>query len=208
MEVFVHPTFDPTDNTWFTDDGVTAKSLAALQRKLPPGVVIQDYYPGGYGNIVQPRLSAAVAKVTLKQVLGVSPPTVRERWLPPAKAEERTTTESRPPGVLEVLTLGDVKFQPKPSQPAKPPQQAIVRKRMPSGLPRIDWTILSNQETLKGLVEEGLTAKVIGARMDTTGNSIIGACARLGFQLRHRNGQGRARDKLLLRLEQSRLGQK
>ena len=39
----VHPAFDPKDNTWFFN-GVEAKSIQDLIRKLPKGSTIKDYY--------------------------------------------------------------------------------------------------------------------------------------------------------------------
>ncbi len=38
----VHPAFDPKDNTWFFD-GVEAKSIQDLIKKLPKGSTIKDY---------------------------------------------------------------------------------------------------------------------------------------------------------------------
>ena len=45
--VEVHPAFDPSDGTWFLDDGTEAKSISELLAKLPEGYVIKDYYQRG-----------------------------------------------------------------------------------------------------------------------------------------------------------------
>lgn len=60
----ITPTFDPSDCTWFTDDGIEAKSLAELQAMLPD-VRITGYMPDGYGPVIRPRISPNVAKVSL-----------------------------------------------------------------------------------------------------------------------------------------------
>lgn len=52
MTLIVHPAFDTEARVWFTDDGVEAKSLAELQRKLPR-TKIAGYYPNGFGLKVQ-----------------------------------------------------------------------------------------------------------------------------------------------------------
>lgn len=38
-----HPSFDPTDGTWFLDDGTEAKNIRELLSKLPEGSTIKDY---------------------------------------------------------------------------------------------------------------------------------------------------------------------
>lgn len=47
----VHPTFYIDSRLWETDDGVKAKSLAALALKLPEGTEIVGYHPKGFGLI-------------------------------------------------------------------------------------------------------------------------------------------------------------
>jgi hypothetical protein len=193
----VHPTYDPNDRLWFTDDGVTAKSLSSLQRKLP-GVVIEDYYPNGYGNIIKPR-PPEVVKATLKQVLGGSNP-VRRRWPLSASVSdtgtETTVTTQQPAEVppIEVPVVPEASpevtvTQPKLVEPPpRPYRERVVRTRKPSGLPNVDWKIRSNRELLKGLVEAGLTSQQIGNKMGCTRNAIIGACARLGYGLKYNKG--------------------
>ncbi len=44
--VVVHPAFDPTTKTWFTDEGYEAASLGELKQKVP-GIKIVGYYPHG-----------------------------------------------------------------------------------------------------------------------------------------------------------------
>jgi GcrA cell cycle regulator len=43
----VHPLFDINAGVWATENGVTARTLAELQHKLP-GATIEGYYPNGY----------------------------------------------------------------------------------------------------------------------------------------------------------------
>lgn len=91
----VTPTFDLDSREWYLDDGTTAKSLRELQAKLPPGTVLEGYYPDGYGQVVRPRTSAAVAKVTLNEVKA------RGTWGASAdfkavKSKTKTQSERRP----------------------------------------------------------------------------------------------------------------
>jgi GcrA cell cycle regulator len=51
----INPTFYPETGTWETDDGVSAKSVAALKAKLGRGATIENYYPNGFGHIPRPR---------------------------------------------------------------------------------------------------------------------------------------------------------
>lgn len=72
MSKTVTPAFDPSDNLWYLDDGtscgLTARSLASLQNKLGPDVVIESYYPNGYGNVIRPRETPNVVKLSLDEV--------------------------------------------------------------------------------------------------------------------------------------------
>lgn len=51
----INPTFYPDTRTWETDDGVSARSVAALKTKLGRGATIANYYPNGYGLIIRER---------------------------------------------------------------------------------------------------------------------------------------------------------
>jgi hypothetical protein len=51
----IDPTYYPDTKTWETDEGVSAKSVAALKAKLGRGATIANYYPNGYGHIPRPR---------------------------------------------------------------------------------------------------------------------------------------------------------
>lgn len=58
----VHPAFDVTTRTWFTD-GAEAPTLAGLAAQLPPGTIIEGYYPDGFRDEIvirppPPRLPA------------------------------------------------------------------------------------------------------------------------------------------------------
>jgi hypothetical protein len=51
----IDPTYYPDTKTWETDEGVSAKSVAALKAKLGRGATIANYYPNGYGHIPRPK---------------------------------------------------------------------------------------------------------------------------------------------------------
>jgi hypothetical protein len=183
--MIVHPTYDPVDRVWFTDSGLTAKSLAELQRWLP-GAKIQDYYPEGYGNVIHPR-PPEIAKIKLHEALRVDrqPPT-RSRWPAPDNASEE-------------VVLGEVVEQPEKPVPAvdvqapkprvfKPLQLTNRRHRQPSQFAKIDWKDPAYDNMLRRLVEEGLTSTQIGDRMACSRNAIIGAAARAGYPLKHKGG--------------------
>lgn len=51
----INPTYYPETGTWETDEGVSAKSVAALKTKLGRGATIENYYPSGYGFIIRER---------------------------------------------------------------------------------------------------------------------------------------------------------
>jgi hypothetical protein len=51
----INPTYYPDTRTWETDDGVSARSVAALKAKLGGRVTIENYYPNGYGFIIRER---------------------------------------------------------------------------------------------------------------------------------------------------------
>jgi hypothetical protein len=182
MVTSVHPAYDPNARIWFTDDGVVAKSLAELTRKLP-GVKIEGYCPNGYGSIVRPR-APEVAKITLNEALKMRTPVLRQpvqtvKEIPkeirqkPAAAEEKVESLS----VKVVAVKEDVA-----------PKKRVLRPRRPSLFPDVDWQLPANQERLRGLVEKGLSSKQIGERWPVSRNAIIGACARLGYTLKQKRG--------------------
>jgi hypothetical protein len=174
MTTSVHPAYDPLDKVWFTEDGVTAKSLALLQKKLS-GIKIEGYYPNSYGNVVHPR-PPQVVKIKLTEALKMRTPPLVE----PVKQPEPTKEKVKPTGAT-VESEKVVEYQ-QPQQPR--PRQ----KRQPSEFPPVDWQLLPNQERLKQLVDEGLSSKQIGDLWPVSRNAIIGACARLGYELKRSRG--------------------
>lgn len=45
--MLLHPAFDLTTKTWFTDCGAEAATISDLLAKFPPGTQVQDYFPMG-----------------------------------------------------------------------------------------------------------------------------------------------------------------
>lgn len=169
----ISPTFDPSDNTWFTDDGTghgyEAKSLAELQLLLPD-VIIKDYYPKGYSNVIPPRPPHVTKIVDGRSKLRYKPE------IDKALAEERIHIPSFLPIREEEVPL------PEPT----PDYAAPKRTRVRSLNPLINWKDEDNVRKLKGLVEQGFTGEEIGRVFQCSRNAIIGACHRKGFQLKGR----------------------
>jgi hypothetical protein len=75
---YIHPIYYTDTKLWETDqliegEVVTAKSLRELQTKLlrvHTNLRVKGYYPSGYGNVVKPRTSPNVAKVSAKSFQG------------------------------------------------------------------------------------------------------------------------------------------
>jgi hypothetical protein len=90
----INPTFYPETGTWETDDGVIAKSVAALKTKLGRGATIENYYPNGYGFIIRERpksesifqqsVDEAVAKVARRHESKTFEPAPLAKVLVPA----------------------------------------------------------------------------------------------------------------------------
>lgn len=179
MTTSVHPAYDPLDKVWFTDDGITAKSLAKLQEKLP-GVEIVGYYPNSYGNVVHPR-SPETAKITLNEALKAQT-RIRELAMRTLTQVERIKKEekTKPTGPT-VESEKVVKYQ-------QPQQPRPYQKRQPPKFPPVDWQLSANQERLQRLVGEGLSSQQIGNLWPTSRSAIIGACDRLGYDLKRSRG--------------------
>jgi len=161
-EIEINPTFDPSDCIWFTDDGVEAKSLAELQRKLqqmlPEGdtIKIVGYMPNGYGPVIRPRTSPQVAKVSLTPA-----------WATPRVYKRAEQEEAEEPAAQQEPRV--------PGSPRVSPQ--------PSKFERIDWSLQSNRDKLKDLVEKCYTSGQIARKFGCTPGAIIGACNRLKYRL-------------------------
>ena len=169
MATVITPIFDPSDCVWYTEDGVTAKSLSQLQRKLGPEVQLEGYYPNGYSNVIRPR-APTVAKVTLPEVVA------QERSLAYVSATKEGQAKDAEIAARE-----------------KPKRQYRRRDTFQeeTSFERIDWKDPNNQNKLKDLVALKLTSSQIAFRLKCTRGAVIGACNRLGFQLA---GKGRPRD--------------
>lgn len=157
MTQTISPTFDPSDNTWFTEEGHEAKSLAELQEMLPD-VVIECYYPSGYGNVIKPRNPEITAKAQ--------------------EAAAEIFSEPVVDGVVVGASFRDVKSNSTSSYTEK-------RRREAGLFPRINWTNEGVKNKLKSLVEKGWTSSRISIEMKCSQNAVIGACNRFGFQLQY-----------------------
>lgn len=179
-ENFVSPTFDPSDNTWYTDDGTghgyEAKSLAELQRKLPD-VLIENYYPKGYGLTVPPR-APHVAKIVSHHN--------KPRFKPEIEKEL-----AKPLSIPRFL--GNREPEPESALDDEPftPLIRTTRTRSPSIFGRVDWNDSRNIDKLRSLVNAGLTSTKIGYRFDCSRNAIIGICNRKGFHLKGKGTSGK-----------------
>lgn len=167
MSNIVKPAYDPIDNLWYLDDGtpygVTARSLASLQRKLGPDVVIEAYHPQGYGNTIKPRQTPDVVKVSLADIEA-------------AKVRARTAERNR-------------EYKPVNSRPAKRErvysQEAEKLVDAPA-YTKYKWEHDEEaRNKVKSLVEQGLTSEAIRLQMNCSRNAIIGVCNRYGFQLKN-----------------------
>lgn len=161
-EESIKPAFDWINGVWYTKDGITARSLAALQQKLP-GVKIEGYYPDGYSNVVKPRTTAAVAKVTLAEAHGVD--------------------KTRPP---RFVARPEVDSKVRTEEQQKSRQRYVQQKRHREAFifPKISWTE-ERKEQLRKLVDDGLTSAEIALQFNCSGNAVIGACNRYGYQLKY-----------------------
>jgi hypothetical protein len=181
MAVYVHPAYDPVDRIWYTNDGVTAESLAVLQGKLPEGAIILDYYPDGYGYTTRPRppeVSKAPQDQRLRRTRYKSWREAYEAtWSPP---DEIPSSLPEPPAPLPQAVV---------EEPSPPPRQPIVRARKlrgPTLTPNVNWKLPDNRVKLEALVREGLSSKAISQQFDCSRNAIIGICSRLGYRLKQR----------------------
>jgi hypothetical protein len=172
----ISPTFDPSDNVWFTDDGLEAKSLAELQRKLPDAQIVA-YYPGGYGNVIQPR-APHIVKAVSSWVRPTYKPEIEKELAAPVEIPRFLPNREEP----EEDTLRPVQNIPA-VQRAAPPEK-IRKTRQASNFERVDWNDPNLIERLKALVKSGLSSTQIGARFNCSRNAIIGICHRRGFDLK------------------------
>ena len=168
-EIFISPTFDPSDNTWYTDDGIEAKSLAELQAMMPD-VKIIAYYPEGYGNVVHPRAPHVVKSVS-QHAKPRFKPEIEEELSKPVELPRFLLSRKEPS-----------EDEPEPPEPDYKPV-VLKRTRAPSQFNRVDWHDSRNVDLLRQLVTAKLKSPEIAKRFKCTRNAIIGACHRLGFQL-------------------------
>lgn len=97
----ISPAYCPEEGVWFTDDDVTAKSLNELQRKLGSNVIIDCYFPEGFGNVVRPR-------EVYKEDLSAAAPgmVVPSAEMPPIRAPRRRYDTPVQPSFLPDMEWG------------------------------------------------------------------------------------------------------
>ena len=55
--MIVHPAYDPSAREWFTDCGLAAPTLSALQELLEPGARILGYKPSGFNGAIDIKIT-------------------------------------------------------------------------------------------------------------------------------------------------------
>lgn len=167
----VHPTFYPETGTWETDDGVRARSVAALASKLGPETSIQDYYPTGFGHVVRSK------KKQLTLDLEMEAP-IKPLW-----KEEKVTAvflpDIKPP--LDVPVF----LSPKRERKKEPGVHHQKRRKDQAWVfSKVDWVaktpVLLKMFYAEKSVEEMATA------LECSENSIIGRVHRLNLKLTER----------------------
>jgi hypothetical protein len=200
--IIVHPTYSVEDKLWFTDDGVTAKSLAALKSKLGARVTIADYYPNGYQRVLfePPKVKTSPwdeplpdrfkqEMITEENVVELTKDMVNEilKSEPPARVEEDT--------VLELEPVQFVEKHPPAKEPEPEPEPASgisqntnapvgVVYRLPNG--DVNWRHFDNIARLRDLMARKLRVTEVARRFGVSKNVIIGACHRKGIPISDR----------------------
>lgn len=203
---YIQPTFMLDTRLWETDDGITAKSLRELQRKLPDSKHrIKDYYPAGFGAQVKPRTSPNVAKVSLTSYQRKYPPRPRSAPVPivsetkviepvaqaePVEAvveveqpEVQVTPDLFSEPIVEVKKPAVVKAVvpeevefPRRPKPKRQYRLPVVRK------PKQSWSAEDDAKLAK-LVEEGFGDIAIAHQLNRSTNAVIGRRHRKGIYL-------------------------
>lgn len=178
IENLISPTFDPSDNTWFTDDGVEAKSLAELQRKLPDAK-IADYYPNGYGLVIPPRPPHVAKIINWRERKLRFKPEIEKELQRPIKITSHAIAEETSAELVEQVAP----FIGRPAASILNPAKARAPRSL-SKFAAVNWKSQVILDKLKALVEAGLTSDEIGRVFDCSRNAVIGICHRKGFQLK------------------------
>lgn len=106
----VHPAYDTEARVWFTDEGLTAKTLAELQRKLPKAQIV-GYYPNGYGTPVKTQIKTPLT-------VPLVPPLVMRQLVPVQKQGVQPRIRPRtPPSLFEEPTFQDEPLKEFPPVP-------------------------------------------------------------------------------------------
>lgn len=194
----VHPSYCVAEKLWYTDEGITAKSLQILQLKLPDAI-IKDYYPEGYGLATAPKPKRVILDPTAGTVKPLG--TIRESSVKIAEAalERQLVVEPKIDRLARDLVQaaeteqGDLfsepldvpLFLPEPVEFKKiVPRRNYTRTVSKSNV--INWTIPENVQTLRSLMATGMRVVTVAERMGCTKNAIIGACHRNGIQISKR----------------------
>ena len=173
----VHPVYCVEEKLWYTEEGVSAKSLQSLQLKLP-GVKIKDYYPQGMEPLKvvapKPRMITDPFRDDWKpKPLGV----IREKSVA-AKLEDNEPLDI-PPFLPEPVEFKKVK--PKRSY------KRVYNPQLELGVvAKINWKLPENIQTLRSLMAAKLPVVTVADRMGCTRNAIIGACHRNNIQISNR----------------------
>lgn len=198
----VRPTYSPIDGLWFTDDGVIAESLRELQAKLPD-VVIEDYYPNGYGNIVKPKLRIVEAPW--------NQPLVLPKKLRPVTTEQldnlqfkrvlhkRPEPKPEPKPEPDLSEVSEPDSEPEFDFKAPEPEVVTVEEKFPYLAPVVKFRKVTPHavhawpeelvKKLRRLAKRGLSASEIAEKMgDFTRNAIIGKCHRSKIALKRTPG--------------------
>jgi hypothetical protein len=195
----VHPTYCVEEKVWYTDDGVTAKSLASLQRKLP-GVKIKDYHPNGFGLVVknlerQLTLPWDEPNPKPRGVVTEGNPSKSDNWIRrhyvspeeagaiaddviPAFLPPVAFTAKSPPRfdiAAQVKMLGADSLLP----PEKPKRRRYSVPSVNLSSENLNWKVPARLEQLRHLLlVEKLPLSQIARRMGCSRNAVIGACHR------------------------------
>lgn len=158
--MLVHPSFDPVDRVWFTDDGVEAPTIAALAVTLAPRQIV-DYHPRGVTVAREPGRTMGVVRY--------AGPKTRAR-----KEMERAAVSAPAPGRY---TPPPVPREPSLSArilaaaSVQPPKRGRPRAR------RIDWGKALDLWSLEGAdqLEQPQIAKMLGCSTTAVSNALTEA---------------------------------
>ena len=185
--MIIHPAYDPSAREWFTDCGLVAPTLSALQGMLEPGAKILGYKPSGFNGAIDIKITGrgyARAKgrrpannyLFPRRPRGGSSPKydralILKLWYE-GKQQPEIAKEvgCHPSTAYEAIRAERIKANP----------LAVVRRPVRQVQPR-SWTSHEIQ-TLKSMLEQGASYLTAAKALGFSRSAVAGKIGRLGLR--------------------------